>query len=186
MENKEKQTQETKKEKKEEKLTPRQWATYNLIKERTEQGLITNQADIVTNYPFSETERKDGYVWNTNKRAHDRCSAIWYDIEKINFNPRIEKIIIANDFKYKLAETKEEAEAQAHEYLDKAIRKLKRYWQIQHKIKLDGQGKLLSHNNEVIDEHSKAHRWFEAYVSSMSETEIDSLMGDKPKKKDKE
>lgn len=78
-----------------------------------------------------------GYVWNDNVKSHDHCSKIWHDIEVIN--NRQDKIIINNNFEYKVAETKEEVS----EYLEKKWKdlepRLSRYWKLLKKVNTDGQ-----------------------------------------------
>lgn len=121
-------------------LTSRQKATYELIKKNSLAGIITTQKQICDNFPISE--HKDGYVWNDSPNTHDNCSRIWSDIVAINFSEEVDQIIVAKNFTYKIAKDKEEAEEFANYYLRGGLRKLKRYWQIVKKIKLDGQGAL--------------------------------------------
>lgn len=121
-------------------MTERQLATYSLIKKNSLEGKITSQRQLYENYPISE--HKDGYVWNDSPNTHDNCSRIWSDIVAINFSEEVDQIIVAKNFTYKIAKDKQEAEQFANYYLRGGLRKLKRYWQIVNKIKLDGQGAL--------------------------------------------
>lgn len=121
-------------------MTERQLATYSLIKKNSLEGKITSQRQLYENYPISE--HKDGYVWNDSPNTHDNCSRIWSDIVAINFSEEVDQIIVVKNFTYKIAKDKQEAEQFANYYLRGGLRKLKRYWQIVKKIKLDGQGAL--------------------------------------------
>ena len=121
-------------------MTERQLATYSLIKKNSLEGKITSQRQLYENYPISE--HKDGYVWNDSPNTHDNCSRIWSDIVAINFSEEVDQIIVVKNFTYKIAKDKQEAEQFANYYLRGGLKKLKRYWQIVKKIKLDGQGAL--------------------------------------------
>lgn len=121
-------------------MTERQLATYSLIKKNSLEGKITTQRQLFENYPISE--HKDGYVWNDSPYNHDNCSQIWRDIVAINFNDEISEIVVVKNFTYKIAKNKEDAEEFATSYLRGGLRKMKRYWQIIKKIKLDGQGRF--------------------------------------------
>lgn len=153
------------------KLSTRQWKTYNLIKKNTLEGKATTQKEIVDNYPYPTYE--DGYKWQESNNTSDHCTTIWSDVEELNFSPEIEKVIIVNKFTYKLAESREEAEKFAHKYFSAGIKKLKRHWNIIHKIENDGQGKIISAHGDVIDEKSKARRYYETYLEKELEENID-------------
>ena len=132
-------------------MNTRQWKTYELIKKNSLNGKITTQLEIVENYPYVVTDLferkivKDGYTWNTNPKVHDHCSMVWSDIEAINSDDNIQKIIVSpNPYEYKLAETPEEVEEYCHKKFYKpAMAKLVRQSKMLHKVKQDGQGKLL-------------------------------------------
>ena len=151
--------------------TFRQYATFYLIAQNTFKGIITTQKDIVENY--SKENYEDGYEWNDKKNIHDHCSAIWKDIEEINFNTNIDKIIIADNFTYKLAETKEEATRFAKKYLSDAVRKLKRHWNIVKKIEKNGQGKLLDEKNNILTDIIAFKEYYEVFIHKELEEERD-------------
>jgi len=136
-------------------LTPRQWALYRLIKERSEFGLRTTQE--------LAAKSIEGYVWNNDEICHDHCPAIWSDINAIN-NSNLDKLIISDNFVYWIG-SKEETE----EYLDKLWNalepRLNRYWKFLKKIKRDGQGQLLSRSGNPITEESSARDFIEAFIN---------------------
>ena len=133
-------------------MNTRQWKTYELIKNNSLHGKVTTQLEIVENYPYCSTdlfgERKlnpDGYNWNTNPKVHDHCSMVWQDIEAINSDDTIQKIIVSpKPWEYKLAETPEEVKEYCRKKFYKpAMAKLIRQSKMLAKVKLDGQGRLL-------------------------------------------
>lgn len=122
-------------------LNNRQLTTLKVITENTLKGEITIQQELYWAYPSSEYY--DGYRWSRDEKSHDRCSAIWSDIEKINMSNEVDKIIIPKNFTYKIAESEEEAKELADYYLKKALLSLRRHRTIVRKMRLNGQGKLL-------------------------------------------
>ncbi len=74
--------------------------------------------------------------------SHDKCSNLWTIINHIN--NEVEQIVIIDNFKYKIA-TKEEAEKYLdHEWKNRIVPKLSRYYQKVKKIKKDGQFDFLN------------------------------------------
>lgn len=122
-----------------EKLTNRQKALYNLVLSNSQHGRCTMQLEIINFYPKSVYE--DGYEYNANPKAHDRCFPIWHDVTIINQNPEVDGIIVMDNFTYRIG-TKEEAEAYRKKLYDKAIRSLVRLSYMTRKIKNNGQGML--------------------------------------------
>ena len=92
------------------------------------------------------------------------CSRIQHYIIKINESVEIEKIIIYKQQKYKLAKDAEEAIKFIDRLKKRALRSFKRYWALHEKIESDGQGKLISNRNRVIDKDSKAREFVETFV----------------------
>lgn len=122
-------------------LNNRQLTTLKVITENTLKGEITVQRELYWSYPSSKYN--DGYKWSEDEKAHDHCSAIRSDIEKINMSSEVDKIIIPKNFTYKIAESEEEAKELADYYLKKALLSLRRHRTIVRKMRLNGQGKLL-------------------------------------------
>ena len=143
------------------KLTPRQWATYNLIKEASSKGVSVSIEEIVANY--HESAHKGGYSLSTSVGSHDICGNVWRDVVAINASAEVEKIIIIDNFTYRLA-TEEEAEEYYADLRTKALRALQRASAIKRKIRKDGQGKLISCKGEAIAENSKARPFVEAFL----------------------
>lgn len=143
------------------KLTPRQWATYNLIKEASSKGVSVSIEEIVANY--HESAHKGGYAISTSVGSHDICGNVWRDVVAINASAEVEKIIIIDNFTYRLA-TEEEAEEYYADLRTKALRALQRASAIKHKIRKDGQGKLISCQGKAIDDDSTAREFVEAFL----------------------
>ena len=78
-----------------------------------------------------------GYEWNDSVKTHDHCSKIWTDINYINNNQ--DQIIIAKNFEYKLAETKEEISDYLKQKWNDLEPRLTRYWKLLKKVNVDGQ-----------------------------------------------
>ena len=118
-------------------MNERAKATYDLIVANSEKGLITSKKEIVDNYPFDPSERKDGYKWNDKPTSHDKCSTIWEDINEINFTSGTQ-IIISYKGNYWVG-TREEAEGYMKDYFFKQCSpSLKRYWNLYRKLGMDG------------------------------------------------
>lgn len=134
-------------------LSSRQWKLYNLLK-RAPYGEWTTQDEILDMIP----EYRE-----TNRKSHDKCPTIWSDIQKINFAETIEKIIIIDNFKYKLAENQAELKEYADMYMYKALLGLERYHNITRKMGLNGQMKIVDHRGKVIDGTTEAREYIETY-----------------------
>lgn len=156
--------EENKKEQEEElhsNLTPREWATYRLIKHNSlVEHRKTTQREIY--------EKVSGYEWNSDEKAHDHCSQIWTDIKNNNESLEHEKIIISKNFEYWIGSEKE-----TREYLKtlwKALApRLKRYWLFTKKVGMDGLGKLIDKNGNPTDEKTRQfYECFNAYDIEMS------------------
>ena len=144
------------------KLTPRQWATYNLIKEASSKGEKVSIEEIVANY--HESAHEGGYAISTSVGSHDICGNVWCDVVAINASSEVEKIIIIDNFTYRLA-TEEEAEEYYSNLKAKALRAFQRASAIKRKIRKDGQGKLISCQGKAIDDESTARQFVEAFLS---------------------
>ena len=136
-------------------LTPRQWQLYRLIYHNSfVEERLTTQREIYENI--------EGYEWNEDIKSHDHCSAIWKDVKDNNMSFEHDHIIISKNFQYWIGSEEENKEFLKN--LWKAVSpRLTRYWNYAKKLKLDGQGKLLDKNLNVIDEDSKAKRFFECF-----------------------
>lgn len=135
-------------------LTNRQSKTFSLIQENTKLGRVTTQKEIYQNYPIENY--KDGYLWHEDK-THDHCPTIWSDIEKINQNSHIEELVITKDNTYKIATNQDEALAYSKFYMNKALKSLKRYWNVIRKVNSNGQGQIDFDNlkTEFINTYGK-------------------------------
>lgn len=142
------------------KLTTRQWTTYNFIKEASIRGEKVTIEEIIANYP--ESLHADGYGLSS-ATTHDKCTAVWNDITKINASSEVEKIILIDNFTYKIA-TEEEALAYYEGFREKAIRALMKAKAIKDKMRANGQGKLVSCQDTAIDDNSNARHFVETYL----------------------
>lgn len=153
---------------KNQKLTTRQWETYNLIKNASTRGGSVSIEQIIASY--SASDYKDGYTASKGANTHDPCKAVWNDITAINASSEVEKIIIIDNFTYRLA-TEDEANAYFDNLKKKALRAMVRAYNVKRKIDKDGQGKLISCQGEAIDDDSRARRFVEAFVEEAKENE---------------
>jgi len=153
------------------KLTPRQWATYRLIEFNSSWSVDTTQEDIVNNYPIEKYS--DGYELSKNPKAHDKCSAVWQDINEINMNINIHKVIISpKPYEYKMAETEEEVKEYCKDiYFKPAMAKLHRYSVLLNKVKRNGQGKL------IFDSKSQARDYWETFIKENIDDIVEMSMG---------
>lgn len=136
-------------------LNPRQWGLYHLIKGATMRGETLTIKNICEIMP-------DEYQYSPSEKNYSNCPTIYKDIDVINASFEVEKIIIKNNNNIKIA-TEEEAIAEATKIQIRALKLLRKYWEIYGKISADGQGKLISCQNKVIDEDSKARPFIEAF-----------------------
>lgn len=137
------------------KLTPRQWELYRLIYHNSMvEHRKTTQKEIC--------DTISGYEWNDDVRSHDHCSAIWKDIKDNNESFEHDKIIISKNFEYWIG-----SETETRKYLqmlwENVSARLTRYWNYVKKTQMDGQGKLIDKNGNVINDMSKARAFFECY-----------------------
>ena len=148
-------------------LTTRQWKTYNLIKRNHRMGRVTTPREIVDNYPCSLY--KDGYVWTDNPRNHSHCSTIWQDVNDINSEWNIAKILIWDeDYNYKFAEDQQEVKDFCNRiYWKKAMSKLWRHGNLTRKMRRDGQCRFL------FDDKTKAREYWQAFFEEHIDDMVD-------------
>lgn len=144
-------------------LTPRQWAAYRMIKEKSLQGSFCTQRDLCDGY--SANDRKDGYVYVENPKHGDHCRAILNDVYAINESYEIEKIVVVKDMTYRLG-TEEECADYYWRLVIPAGKKERRAKAIKDKMGRDGQGQLLSRRLKEIYDGSdpKTKRFIEAFI----------------------
>lgn len=140
------------------KLTPRQWALLNLIKQNSLMGhRKTSQREIC------DALKEHGYEWKeTSGSNHDHCVAIWNDIKDINMSYQTDKLIIAKNYEYWLGSEEETQEFIDGLWNDLAPR-LIRYWAYLKKVNRNGQGIFIDRKGNVIDENSQARAFIESY-----------------------
>lgn len=146
--------------KKQEEMTTRRWTLYNYIKANKK----VNTRDICRDLP-------EHYTLATSDRIHNPCVLVNTDVDAINASPEIEKIIVHDrEYNFWLATNKEETVAFAEQlYKKRALRALKKYWNMLAKADADGQGKLISCKGDIIDGNSKAREFVEAFVKMSDE-----------------
>ena len=144
---------------KEKKLTPRQWHLYDLLKDNSNQFLTieTIYNHFKLNYPNEYSKPEENTVWNNSSTRR----LITRDIQQINNNETIQKIIIFNTkLGIKLA-TEEEFWDYERKEKAKILSMLKRHYTKVNKAKSNGQMKL------PIDEY--ARNIIEAFVKGENE-----------------
>ena len=139
------------------KLTPRQWALFNLIYHNS---MVEHRK--TTQREVCDRLGEYGYKWNSDEKCHDHCTIIWTDITKLNLSGENDKVIINQDFEYWIGN-----EEETKQYLDDLwsdlMPRLIRYWNYTRKISKHGQGQLFSTRLDPIDENSKARKFIESY-----------------------
>jgi len=146
--------EEPKKNPQESRLSPRAWATYNLIKHNSlVENRKTTQREIY--------EKVSGYEWNSDDKCHDHCPAIWKDITDNNLSYEHDKIIISDRFEYWIGSAEE-----TQEFIDSLWQqlapRLMRYWFYKSKVAKNGQGKLFDKNLNPVQD-TKAREFIESY-----------------------
>ena len=151
-------------------LTPRQWRTYNLIKRNSMCGRVTTPREIVDNY--SSFESDDGYVWTDNPRIHCHCSTIWQDVNVINSEWNIAKILIWDEnYNYRVASSPEEVKEFCNRiYWKKAMSKLWRHGNLLSKVRRNGQCRIL------FEDRTKAREYWQAFFNEHLEDMVDMSM----------
>lgn len=138
-------------------LTPRQWALFNLIEYNSKvEHRKTTQKEIC------ERLGEYGYEWNSDEKCHDHCTIVWNDIKDLNLSGQNDKVIISKNFEYWIGN-----EEETKDFIDKLwndlLPRLVRYWAYNRKISKNGQGQLFSTRLDPIEEGSKARRFIESY-----------------------
>ena len=109
-------------------ITKRQLDLYDYLSKQTDK---VTKADIVANVK--------GYLLSDQTNfTHN----ILDDIKALNNNTSIEKVVIAKNSKFWIANSKEEAKEYEKHFYRCALKQFKHYWSINKKIMRDGQGKL--------------------------------------------
>lgn len=140
-------------------LTPRQWATYRLIKHNSlVEHRKTSQREIY--------EQVDGYVWNDEDSTHDHCPAIWNDIKDNNLSFEHQHLIISDKFEYWIGSKRECQEFLKKLWNDIAPR-LHRYWQYVKLLGYDGHGRLYDKNLNPVDGDNSFFSSFNNYDIEM-------------------
>lgn len=147
------------KEHKQDLLTPRQWALFNLIQHNSFVELRkTTQKEICDKLGCL------GYVWNNDDKCHDHCTMVWTDIKDLNLSGQNDKVIISKNFEYWIGN-----EEETKEFLDKLWNdlepRLNRYWAYLKKVSKNGQGQLFSTRLDPLGENSRAREFIESYGS---------------------
>lgn len=136
-------------------LTPVEWSLYRLIKYNSEVlKRKTTQREVANAL---------GLKYNEDIKCHDACPSVWALISHINLSEEIEKVIINDNFTYWIG-NEEETRAYLDKLWDDLEPRLIRYWRYLNKIKKNGQGKLISCQNQPIDEDSKAREFVESFL----------------------
>lgn len=134
------------------KLNPRQWKLHDFF-ETHEQA---NVQDVCNALPeFYSVHITDGNYSN--------CPKLYEDINTLNESSQTDKIIVIKNNCF-FRGTKDETEAYRNKLKIKALKAFKKYWNVDKKIKADGQGKLIGNNGDPITEDSSAREFIETFV----------------------
>ena len=135
------------KEEKEEGITERQKALYNLIYHNSMvEHRKTHQREIVTKLAIY------GYQWTESENTSDHCSTIWSDVAALNLSFENDNVIITKNYVYWIG-SKEETEAFLRKLWKDLAPRLHRYWFYVKKVGRDGQGKLFDKYLQPIFEN---------------------------------
>lgn len=151
-------------------LTPRQWNLYRHIKFCTEVGRFNPKTNSNDHFATQESItiswnkaiHEDGYYYQKDTKHGDHCRQIWDDVQAVNESPEVEKIIVVDDYTYRLG-TEEECEKYFLWLKRKAVVLLKRAYVVFGKMSKDGQGKLVSDQDKWIGDDSAARSFVEAF-----------------------
>ena len=130
-----------------------------------EQGLYDFLLKNRSRWVSKEEILNETILFNRSYGKHDICSNINTTRIRLNqavFEGKLEHLVLLDDNKLKLAETKEEAINYLKRDFINAIKLLKRYYNNVAVIKRNGQGKLLDSKSIPIDE-SLEKRIYEAF-----------------------
>jgi hypothetical protein len=144
-------------------MNPRQWATYRLIESNSLEGRTTTLNEVFANYCAAE-HPSDGYRWNESDKRGNKCRAVWDDIQTINNSLEIDKIVVVENYTYRIG-TEEECEAYWRYLHSKAMSLLKRASDVACKMQRNFQGKLLSNQGNAIADDSGEKQFYETYFS---------------------
>lgn len=146
------------------KLTPIHWELYRLIEARTKGNELS-----VPQREIYDLLKSKGYEvsWNESQNQHnDHCRWLWdliWGEDGINFSPEVDHIIVHDsEYNYRFGSANEVLARWAY-YYDKTEKSKKRHYSLLHKIKQDGQGKLLSNQGNPIDDDSLAKLFHETF-----------------------
>ena len=134
-------------------MTTRQWDLYKYLKANTDRWV--SQKEIVDNV--------EGYTYH--ERANDRCPAIRDDKIAINESLETDKLVVMKNYMFKLA-TREEYLEERAKHIRKLKNQVKQIQDLDYKADRNNFGKLLSNRGDIIDEKSKAKRFFDSFVES--------------------
>ena len=132
-------------------MTPRQWKLYEFLKTDT-------------NHWFTPEEIcKQIPDYEYNEKAWDKCPTIREDKKSINNSTQVEKIIVMKNRCFKIA-TYEEYVEERNAHIRRLKNQVAEIKDMDFKYNRDGQGKLISCQNAVIDEMSKARPFVETFI----------------------
>lgn len=135
------------------KLTDRQKALFEYIKENSFiHHRKTTKKEIC--------EYINGYKWNDNPKVHDHCPAVWDDINVLRLSDKNDYIIISDNDEYWIG-NKEETDDFIDGLWSDLEPRLKRYWAFLKKVRKNGQAEMLDEKTNSID--IEIRRFIESY-----------------------
>lgn len=133
-------------------LTSRQWDLYNLLKSQPNKWFTQEEI----------CKSVDGYT--LQNRKNDRCPTIREDKIVINESLEVDKIIVMDRYCFKIG-TREEYLRERAKHVSRLKAQKAQIENMDFKYKHNMQGKLLSNRGEIIDEQSRARKFFETFIS---------------------
>ena len=163
-------------------LTPTHWELYRLIYHNSfVEHRKTTQKEICEKIPFFE--------WDDDEKCHDHCVAVWKYIKDNNESLEHDKIIISKNFKYWIG-SKQETARFLRDLWKALAPRLVRYWKYVDKTKMDGLGKLIDKNGNLVESGSRARAFHECFnnydIELQKEIEMDKILDKEEKKNAKE
>lgn len=140
-------------------METRLWELYNFIKDRTMHKVATSVEDVCTWLP-------EYYTNNAKECNYSNCPTLYKDIDLINESVEIEKIIIKDNNNFYLG-TEEQCKEYALKLRIKALKQLKKYWNIYRKMENNGKGKFISCKGDPITEESKARTFVQTFADDL-------------------
>lgn len=132
-------------------MTERQWSLFRLLNSQPDKWFTQKEI----------CEQVKGYEFND--RPNDKCPSIRTDKLAINASEEVDKIIVMNNYCFKIG-TEAEYRLERRKHVLRLKNQKKEIENMDFKYSKDKQGRLLTSGGEIIDEKSKARKFFETFT----------------------